>query len=344
MAKRIGVANTKLFRAATLMMLAGSLMVSGLAHAQERTARVVLQFGIGYLPLAVMQARGLWEQKARDAGLDLKVYWQNLGNGSALNDAIITGAADIAAGGLTPMLKLYDKTRDTLKVRGIAALNTNSMQLLTNRPDIKSLKDFSAQDRIAVSVPKVSIQAVALQMAAAGQWGEDHYADLDAQTVAMKHPDALAALISPQSPISAYFASSPFQEKALQHPGIYVVLNSSDVVGEAATFSAVWTTNKFATENPELFSTFVAALKQSVAEINKDKTAAVDDFIRVTNANPEDRDIYLSVVNSPDNVYTTTPKATMKFAAFLARVGSLGVMPASWRDYFFEQSDLEGGS
>lgn len=344
MAVAVGVAVVNFPRVRFLLVLISVLLMSGVINAQEQTARVVLQFGIGYLPLSVMQARGLWEKKAREAGLDLKVEWQNLGNGSALNDAIITGSADIAAGGLTPMLKLYDKTKGNLNVRGIAALNTSPMLLLSNRPNITSIADFSAVDKIALSVPKVSIQAVALQMAAAKQWGDDGYSRLDAQTVSMKHPDALGALISPQSPISAYFGSSPFQEKALKREGIHVVLNSNDVIGEPATFSAVWTTTKFANKNPKLYATFVAALKQAMTEVNMDKIAAVDDFIRVTNANPADRELFLSIVNSPDNIYTTTPQATMKFAAFMARIGSLTVLPASWQDYFFEQSDIEGGS
>lgn len=340
----VGVAVIKTFRARYSMMLISALFVSGFVNAQEQTARVVLQFGMGYLPLSVMQARGLWEEKAREAGLDLKVEWQNLGNGSALNDAIITGSADIAAGGLTPMLKLYDKTKDNLKVRGIAALSASPMLLLSNRPGIRTLADFSDADKIALSVPKVSIQAVALQMAAAKQWGNDHYTKLDAQTVSMKHPDALGALISPHSPISAYFGSSPFQEKALKREGIHVVLNSNDVVGEPATFSAVWTTTKFATENPKLYATFVAALNEAMHELNADKSAAVDDFIRVTNANPADRPLYLAIINSPENIYSTTPQATMKFADFMARIGSLTAVPDSWKDYFFEQSDLKGGS
>ena len=53
------------------------------ATARAETAKVALQFGIGYLPLSVMQAQGLWEKRAKDAGVDLKVEWQNLGNGSA---------------------------------------------------------------------------------------------------------------------------------------------------------------------------------------------------------------------------------------------------------------------
>ena len=103
-------------RATSIFLLFGLAVVSHTAHtarAQAETARVVLQYGISYLPLSVMQAEEIWERKAKELGLDLRVEWQNLGNGGALNDAILTGSADLAAGGLAPMLKLWDRTQKT---------------------------------------------------------------------------------------------------------------------------------------------------------------------------------------------------------------------------------------
>jgi len=334
--RRVAVALTT----GTLLTFACALS----ANAQTTTARVVLQFGVGYLPLSVMQARGLWEQRAKAAGVDLKVEWQNLGNGSALNDAVLTGSADIAAGGLTPMLKLWDKTRTNLRVRGIAALNTSPMLLVSNRPDLKSIADFKPNDKIALSIPKVSIQAVVLQMAAAKQWGKDSFDKLDSLTVSMKHPDAVVALTSPQSPISAYFGSAPYQYRVLQSPGTNIVLSSNDVLGGPSTFSAVWTTEAFRTKNPKLYDAFVLALGDAMQAIQADKAKAVDDFIRVTNTSASERPLLMTIVQRPDNIYTTTPQATMKYAEFLAQIGSLSAKPASWQDYFFEQSKLQGGS
>jgi len=337
----------RLARRHTAALAAGLALALGIAvpaRAETATARVALQFGIGYLPLSVMQARGLWEQRAKAAGIDLKVEWQNLGNGSALNDTILTGSADLAAGGLTPMLKLWDKTRNNLRVRGIAALNTSAMLLVSNRADIKSIADFKPEDKIALSVPKVSIQAVVLQMAAAKQWGQEAYDKLDAQTVSMKHPDAVVALASPQSPIAAYFGSAPYQDRLLQRPGMNVVVNSNDVLGGPSTFSAVWTTDAFRTKNPKIYDAFVLALGDAVEAIQADKAKAVDDFIKVTNTSASERALLMTIVQKPDNIYTTTPQATMKYAAFLAQIKSISAKPASWQDYFFEQSKLQGGS
>jgi NitT/TauT family transport system substrate-binding protein len=195
----------------TAAAAAALLLIGSAAAARAETAKVVLQFGISYLPLSVMQAQNLWEKRAKELGLDLQVEWQNLGNGGALNDAILTGAADVAAAGFAPMLKLWDRTRNNIKVSGIAALNSSPVYLVTNRPDVKSLRDFKPEDKIALSIPKVSYQAVILQMAAEMEFGAGQFEKMDARTVSMKHPDAVAALLSPQSQIAAYLGSSPYQ-------------------------------------------------------------------------------------------------------------------------------------
>lgn len=328
-------------------VLGGLALTAGMmspALAQSATAKVALQFGIGYLPLSVMQARNLWEQRAKAAGVDLKVEWQNYGNGSALNDALLTGSADLAAGGLTPMLKLWDKTRGNMRVRGIAALNTSPMLLVSNRADVKSITDFKPDDKIALSVPKVSIQAVVLQMAAAKQWGQENHDRLDAQTVSMKHTDAVIALASPRSPITAYFGSAPYQDRLLQQPGLSVILNSNDVIGGPSTFSAVWTTDAFREKNPKVYDAFLLALNDAMLAIQADKGRAVDDFIKVSGTSASERPLLLSIVQKPDNIYTMKPQATMKYAEFLAQIKSISVKPASWQDYFFEQSKLQGGS
>ena len=242
------------------------------------------------------------------------------------------------------MLKLWDKTQKNLKVRGIAALDTTPILLVSNRPDIHTIADFKPDDKIALSVPKVSIQAVLLEMAVQKKWGEKQYDKLDAQTVSMKHPDAVIALISPHSTISAYFGSSPYQEEVLKRPGIHTVLSSNDIIGGPSTFSAAWTTTAFTQKRPKVYQAFLAALDDAMALIKADKAHAVDDFIRVTGTNPAERPLLLSIVENKNNIYTTQPQATSKYADFLAGIGFLSAKPASWQDYFFESPQVRGGS
>ena len=328
------------YRAATVAVVLSSACSIGNAE----TAKVVLQFGISYLPLSVIQAENLWEKRAKELGLDLKVEWQNLGNGGALNDAILTGSADLAAGGLAPMMKLWDRTRSNIKVRGIAALNSSSPFLVTNQPGIKKLKDFKPEDKIALSVPKVSYQAVVLQMAAEQEFGSGQFEKLDAQTVSMKHSDAVAALLSPRSSIAAYFGSSPYQEEVLKRPGMHKVLESFDVFGGPVTFSAVWSATSFVEKKPIAYKAFLLALGDAMKRIETDKPGVVDDYIKVTRTDESERGSLLAIVSNPKNVYTATPQATEKFSEFLARTGFLDQKPTSWKDYFFPGIHSVGGN
>lgn len=329
---------------AAVAIAVGLSFVPAVQPARAETARVVLQYGISYLPLSVMQAQKMWERRAKELGLELEVEWKNLGNGGALNDAILTGSADLAAGGLAPMFKLWDRTQKNVKVRGIAALDASPSMIVTNRPDIKSLRDLKPDDKIAVAIPKVSIQAVVLQMAAAQAFGADKYAALDVQTVAMKHPDAVAALLSPRPPIAAYVGSSPYQEQVLKNPGVHKIVDSFELMGGPMTFSAVWSTSGFVEKRPVAYKSFLLALDDAMQRIAADKAAAVDDYIRVTNTPETERADLLEIVRDPRNVYSTVPQSTAAFADFLARTGFLETRPASWRDYFFEGLHGANGS
>jgi hypothetical protein len=121
--------------------------------------------------------------------------------------------------------------RHLVRGQGICALSSQPFLLNTANPDIKSIKDFSERDRIAVPSIKVSVQAVLLQMAAAEAYGEANYGKLDPLTVSMSPPDATIALLSGAGGVSSAFSVPPFQFQQLEKPNIHTVLSSFDVLG-----------------------------------------------------------------------------------------------------------------
>jgi NitT/TauT family transport system substrate-binding protein len=50
------------------------------------------------------------------------------------------------------------------------------------------------------------------------------------------------------------------------------------------------------------------------------------------------------MIRQPDAQYTVAPVALMKFATFMARIGTLKKAPASWKDVFFPESQELSGS
>ncbi|MBV8769186.1 MAG: ABC transporter substrate-binding protein, partial [Hyphomicrobiales bacterium] len=136
------------------------------ASAESKTVRIAKQFGISYLPLTIIEKKGLLEAEGKKLGVDLKTEWLQFTGGAPMNEALISGTLDIVSGGVGPMLVIWGKTRTNLGVKGVAALNSMPLYLNTTDADVKSVKDFSAKDKIGLPTVKVSIQAVILQMAA----------------------------------------------------------------------------------------------------------------------------------------------------------------------------------
>src|ERR1700709_2024589 len=129
----------------------------------------------------------------------------------AMNEALLSNSTDIVSGGVPGLITLWDKTQGTsFEVKGICALSSQPFLLNTSDPAIKSIKDFSERDRIAVPSIKVSVQAVVLQMAAAAAFGEENYAKLDSLTVSMSPPDSTIALLTGSGNISTGFSVPPF--------------------------------------------------------------------------------------------------------------------------------------
>ena len=329
--------------AVALAIIASVALTSLPARAEMAEIAVAQQYGISYLPLMLMEEKKLVEKHAKAAGIDVKVGWAKFAGGNVMNDALLSGSLQFASGGVGPLVTLWGRTRGNLDVRGVGALNSMPLYLVTRNPNVKTISDFRDSDRIALPAVKVSVQAVLLQMAAEQAFGAGQQNRLDPLTVTMSHPDAMQALLSGQSEINAHFGSPPFQYQEVARSGMHVVLNSYDVLGGPATFNVVWTTAKFRSENPKLYDAFGKALDEAIAEINRDKRAAAEAYLRISK-DKDSVDNILRMLSDPTIIYTTTPQNMMKFAEFMQKTGAIKTKPDSWRDFFFPNVHALPGS
>ena len=124
------------------------------AAAETNEVRIVRQFGIHYLPLVVMEDQKLVEKRAKANGIaDLKVTWAQLSGGASVNDALLSHAVDFSAGGVGPLIVLWDKTQGGKgDVKAVAAVSDVPMTLTTRNPAVKSIADFT--DRTASRCPR----------------------------------------------------------------------------------------------------------------------------------------------------------------------------------------------
>ena len=326
----------------TLIAIAAASLFASAATAQE--VRIARQFSMGYLQFNVMEHDKLLEKHATALGLkDVKIAWSTFNGPDAMNNALISDSIDIVAGGVPGLLTLWNRTKGTPnEVKGISALSAQPFLLNTRSDNIKSIADLKDSDRIAVPAVKVSVQAVALQMAAAKLWGEKSFGKLDPITVSMSPPDATIALLSGSGEVNNVFSVPPFQQAQLEKPGIRTILNSFDIMDGAHTFTVAWTSARFRDKNPVLYKALIAALKEATEIVDKDRKKAAGYWIEdVKSKMPLDK--VTAVISGPQVKWTMEPLNTMKFAAFMASVGSLKEAPKSWKDLFFpEVHDLNG--
>lgn len=326
------------------LALATILIVSPYRASAEGVIRIVQQFGTVYLPLDVIRDQKLIEKHGAALGLNIKPEWLQLSGGAAVNDALLSGNVDIAGAGIGPFLTIWDRTVGTRnEVKVVGALGAQPNFLLTNRAEIRTLKDLSPRDRIAMPVSGVSVQARILQMAAAREFGIDKAKSLDALTVTLPHPDAVAALLSGSTEISGHLSNSPFQDEELKSPRVHKVFSSYDVLGGRVTPTVLYALVRFRSENPKTYLAFYAALKEATDWIAANPAKAAETFVRVERSKYDPRDIEKSLT-SPDVEFTIVPKASMKFADFLFTIGAIKHHPSAWTDYVFPELQVESGS
>jgi NitT/TauT family transport system substrate-binding protein len=331
---------------ATLLafVLAVLALISPTPASAEGRLRIAEQYGIVYLLLNVARDQQLIEKHGRAAGVEIKVEWIKLSGGAAVNDALLSGSVDIASAGVGPLLTLWDRTRGRQNVKGVASLGNFPYYLVSNRPEVKTIADFTDKDRIAVPAVGVSVQSRILQMAAAKQWGTSEYARLDKLSVALPHPDATAAIIAGGTEISAHFGNPPFQEQELAgNPKAHIVLNSYDVLGGPASATVLFATERFRADNPKTYQAFQQALAEAAAFIKAHPDEAADIYLRVAGGK-QDRALLLGVIKDPRVQFKVVPQNTYQLARFMHEVGAIRNKPDSWRDYFFDDALTAQGS
>lgn len=332
--RSLGCALAVLFAAAPL---------TAPASAETKTVRLAKQFGISYLPLTVIEEKKLLESEGKKLGLDLTTEWVKFTGGPPMNEAIVSGQLDFASGGVGPLLTIWARTRSSIGVKGVAAINSMPLYLNTINPAVKTVKDLTDKDRIALPAVKVSIQAVTLQMAAEKAFGAGQQHKLDPLTVSLSHPDGMAQMMSGKSEITAHFSSAPFQYQQLDDKRVHKLLDSYEVLGGPHTFNCVWATTKFYNENRKVVQAFLAALDEAMRFIKSDPAGAAALWVKAENSKLSAADAE-KIIRLPENEWTTTPKKIMDYAEFMSRTGMMATKPANWSDVFFDDAHKLPGS
>lgn len=320
-----------------------ALAVSATSAQAEGRIRVAQQFGIGYLLLDVVRDQQLIEKHGKQLGVEVQVEWAQLSGATVMNEALLAGSIDIVSAGIPPALVLWDRTRGKQNVKVVASLGSLPNYLLTNNPNVRSLKDLSDKDRIAVPAAGVGFQSRTLQIETARQFGAADFKRFDTISVSLPHPDATAALIKGGSEVNTHFSSAPFYYQALENKQVRKVLSSYDILGGPATFNVLYTTQKFHDDNPKTYKAFYNALVEAEQFVKANKAKAAEVFIRVQQSKLSP-DLVRRIVEDPENDFTVTPQRTFVYADELQKLGVIKNRATSWKDYFFAEAHALPGS
>lgn len=327
-------------RAKAVTGLSGLIFASGImlasltapAAAEVSEVKIAMQYGLGHLHVMLMRDKKLVEKHLKEEGLGATAtkYFQLAGS-AAMNDALLSGSVDFTSGGLTGIATLWSASKG--KVKALSAVNAFPMYLNTINPNIKSLKDFTPADKIALPAVRVSPQAIVLGMAAQKELGDP--TKLDSLTVTMNHPDAMAALFSKSGAVNSHLAFSPYQEAELKHPGVHRVFSSYDIMGGPATIVVIGTRQDFYDQNPKTVKAVLAALNEAIAYINNNKEGAAKFYVEHSGDKSSTYEEVLSLLKNPEIIFSNVPSGTMKFVSFMYDRGIVKQKPESWKDLYF---------
>lgn len=321
--------------------------LSTAAFAEANQVRFAQQFGLLYLPMHTVVSQKLVQTCAKGQGLgDIKVTMHRFSGGAAVNQALLSRNVDFAAGGIGPLLKLWDKTKGRLNVKAMITLAAMPLKLNTSDKRVKKLGDYVGltDHKIATPSVKVSIQAVVLQMAAKKKWGGKSAFKLDPMTVSMKHPTATAALLAGGQAVKSHFATLPTSWQELASGKVHTVLTSYDVLGGEHSTVAMYNLEKWRTDNPKLYKCVHESYRKAIAWINGNKKAAAALFHKFTKSKLQLADVEKMVGDQKEMHYSIAPKRTMQFAKFLHSIGSIKNLPASWKDYYWSENYDQTGN
>ncbi|NLI90906.1 MAG: ABC transporter substrate-binding protein [Peptococcaceae bacterium] len=303
------------------LTLAGC-QTEGKAQAKKPEIRIAEQYGLAYAPLQIIKEKKLIEKNLPQ----IEVTWRQLGNTTAIREAMLAGELDVGFMAIPPFLIGWDKGMDWKIACG---LSSTPVGLVANKDDIQSIKDFTPKDKIALPQPG-SVQHILLSMACEKLWGDPKR--LDNLLVTLDHPDGMNALLARRE-VSAHFTTPPYLFKELENPGMHQILDGREAMGEDFTFVVGVATAKFYQDQPEVYHALLKAIEEALSfmEKNPAETRRI-----LADAYQIDENELQKYLDHPDTDYSMEVKGVMKFADFMQKNRYINRKPANLEEVLWK--------
>jgi NitT/TauT family transport system substrate-binding protein len=314
--------------------IAAAAVLVSLPSLAQTPVRIGIGFGFGFLPAYIADELDLVEKHAKEAGLQATAQYRRFSGSAAMQEAIQSEAIDMGVYGVPGILAAWDKGRGSAQqIVGLAGVNSSPLVLVSNRPEVNTLADLPAGDKI--SMPALNApQMLVLQMAAEKAFGPNQRDRMRAQVVALPHPDSVAALLSGTGDVRAYFSSPPFTQIAIESGKAKPILSSQDVFGGRASFLVLGATRAYADANAKMPEVMVKTLVEAAGIIRNDPRKAAEIYLKFEPSRQLDVAKVEALLKAMADDFGIEVHGIKTYADFMGRTGGLKTVPASFKDVF----------
>jgi NitT/TauT family transport system substrate-binding protein len=305
------------------------LALAGSGSAEE-PVRIGVGYGLAFLPIYICEDLKLVEKYGKESRLDLRASYQHFAGAGPMQEALASGAIDMAPFGVAPMLAAWENAKGTpWQILAVSGLTTLPPALLTNRPDVRSLSDFRAADRIAVPSPTAP-QLYLLQMQSEKVFGQ--YDKLRPQIVVLSHAEAVDDLVGAKNTVAGYFSSAPYAEIALADGRVHKILTASDVVDGKASFLVLGAGKGYIAAHPQVPGAVAKAIDEAARIIHDDPRRAAEIYLVHEPSRTLDAMALAGVLAGLKDEFGSAVRGIGAFADFMGRHGELKSPPGSWKE------------
>jgi NitT/TauT family transport system substrate-binding protein len=299
------------------------------AFAQDQV-KIGIGFGLAFLPFYICQDLKLVEKRAKELHLDVKANYQRFLGAGPMQDAIASGAIDMAPYGTAPLLAAWENAKDMpQQILAVSGITTMPLTLVSNRPNVATIADFQPTDRIAM--PSLTApQMYLLEMQSEKTFKA--YDKLRDQVVAMPPPEAVTAMADDLGLVTAYFASPPYTQLVLRDAKVHRVLGSADVIGGKASFLIMGATRAYIEAHPQMPDALGKAMDDAARIIRADLARAAQIYLTNEPSMSLSGPLIEAVLREIKDEFGSAVYGVQAFADFMGRHGELKAPPKSWKD------------
>ncbi|MDI9349674.1 MAG: hypothetical protein QM537_06695 [Candidatus Symbiobacter sp.] len=314
------------------------------AAAAPRQLVISYQYDMADLPLFVMQDKQLVEKRAAALGLNLSIDYASVPDESVA-ESIKSGVVQIAVSGVSVFAQIWAATSgpSDQKVKGISAISSFPFYLTSSNPAIKSIRDFTESDRIAILDTEYSLPSELLKLYQEEVFGPGKYDHLRKILLPISTQEGVNALLRRRYGVNAHFVLMPYALHELENPKIRLIYSTEYLWGGLTTTAMAYSTSKFHDNNPKIILAFNQALADAFSIIKNDPSAALASY-RKNAVDSLPVDLMLKTLQDPKIQFTAQFNNVMKIIEFRAKRGAIHKKPQHAKEVFFGEDNIKNGS